>query len=124
MMPLDPYFTSNGARDFTVNGHPRATYTAAEQAEVNQMLALPEIEKVKLACDLFEKLHVGIRISRVELRFREIMRLRYYARKRLPLHLVAHPPVASSVATALRAVPVAMSSAQAARLLAIGLEKP
>ena len=122
-MPFDPYFTSNGARDFTVNGHPRATYTAAEQAEVNRMLALPEIEKVKLACDLFEKLHVGIRITRVELRFREIMRLRYYARKRLPLHLVAHPPVAQHFTGKVLGDP-GMSLAQAARLLAIGLEKP
>jgi hypothetical protein len=82
-MSFDPYFTSNGARDFTCLSQPRAIYTAAEKAEADRMLALPEKEKVRLACDLFDKRHCGQFISPAEYLFHEAMMKRSRIRGRM-----------------------------------------
>lgn len=73
-MPLDPYFTKNGAKKFTCLGDRRAVFTEQEKKEADKFLTLPKGEQAKLDLDIRERLRANKPVSRIEKRFHNLMR--------------------------------------------------
>jgi hypothetical protein len=87
-MPLDPYFTSTGARTHTCMGQPRQIPTASERQELAALLALPDGARGKLNLDIRERKKAHLPLTRVELFFHHKMR---YLGRFNPARLVHHP---------------------------------
>jgi hypothetical protein len=86
-MPLDPYFTSNGRKDFTCLGHRRTIFTEKEKQAADEFLKLPEGEQAQINDEIGERLKARKQVSRVEKCFHELMCRRYRVRRFRALRL-------------------------------------
>lgn len=84
-MPLDPYFTRNGAKHFTCFGDARTVYSPEEQSAIDQLTALPEKQRGIMSGQIADRVHANLPVTRIELGFYHVMRNRSRARRKMPL---------------------------------------